>query len=84
MEYDLELKKAITEAKKSKAKTIVVQLPDGLKPQAKYIVDEMQKATNATIYIWGGSCFGACDIPLEVEKLGADMIIQWGHAQWRW
>ena len=84
MQYDLELEKAVSEIKKANPKTVLVQLPDGLKPEAKNIADEIQRQTNVNVLIWGGSCFGACDIPVEVDKIGVDMVIQWGHAEWRW
>jgi 2-(3-amino-3-carboxypropyl)histidine synthase len=76
--YNLELEKAVKEIKKAKAKTVLIQLPDGLKPKAKEIQEFLQKNTKAEILIWGGSCFGACDIP----NFKADLLIQWGHAAW--
>ena len=38
-EYDLELKRVASEIKKQKAKKVLIQLPDGLKPQATEISD---------------------------------------------
>jgi len=81
MEYDLELKKVITQVRKSKAKMVCIQLPDGLKPYADLISDEIEKNTNATVIIWAGSCFGSCDTPQGLEKLKVDLLIQWGHEQ---
>ena len=78
--YDLELSKAIEEIKKSKAKLVCIQLPEGLKPKAKEIQQYIEKNTNASVTIWLGSCYGACDIP-KVEKLGIDLLIQWGHSE---
>ncbi len=80
MEYNLELIKAVAEIKKSKAKTVCIQLPDGLKPKAGEIVGEIEKKTGANCLIWLGSCFGACDVP----KVDADLLIQWGHSEWRY
>ena len=77
MEYDLELERVAKEIRKKNAKTICIQLPDGLKPKATEIADYLQKNTKAKILIWAGSCFGACDIP-NVE---ADLLIQWGHSK---
>lgn len=82
MEYDLELKNAIKEIRKAKATKVCIQLPDGLKPKAGEISKEIEKATGVEVLIWGGSCFGACDVPVQVEKLGVDMLISWGHSQW--
>lgn len=77
--YDLELEKAVLEVKKAKAKTVLIQLADGLKPKAKEIQEFLKEKTNAEILIWGGSCFGACDIPLEAKNIGVDLVLQWGH-----
>lgn len=81
--YDLELNKAISEITKTKAKLVCIQLPDGLKPKAKEIKEEIEKKTKAKAVIWLGSCFGACDIPQNLEKLNIDLLIQWGHSEWK-
>jgi len=78
MEYDLELDKAIKEIKKTKAKTVLVQLPDGLKPRATEITKYLKENTKAEIFIWLDSCFGACDIP----NVDVNLIIQFGHTKW--
>lgn len=81
-DYDLELNKAVEEIKKSNAKLVCIQLPDGLKPKASEIQQFIEKNTNASIVIWLGSCWGGCDIPLSVQKLGVDLLIQWGHSEY--
>lgn len=82
MQYNLELEKAISEIRKSKAKKVCIQLPDGLKPRAREIADELHDKTGAEILIWMGTCFGACDTPLGLERIGVDLLIQWGHTEW--
>jgi len=77
--YDLELEKAIEKIKENNSKTICVQLPDGLKPKAKEIVDTINLRTGAKVFIWLGSDFGACDIPLELQNIEIDLLISWGH-----
>ena len=80
MAYDLELNKAIKEIKKQKAKSVLIQLPDGLKPRAKEIADTLEKQTKAKILIWLGSCYGACDYP---NLNNIDLLIQWGHSKFK-
>ena len=82
MQYNLELNKAIKEIKKQKARSVCIQLPDGLKPKAKEIADKIEKETSAKVVIWLGSCFGGCDVP-DLSKQKVDLLIQWGHSKWK-
>ncbi len=79
--YNLELEKVISEIKKAKAKLVLLQFPDGLKPYATTVVDYLREKTNTEFLIWLGSCYGACDIPVGIDKLKPkiDMTIQFGH-----
>lgn len=79
--YNLELDKVISEIKKKKAKLVLLQFPDGLKPWATQVVDFLKKKTNSEFLIWLGSCYGACDLPVGLEKLKPkiDLVIQFGH-----
>ena len=81
--YDLEIKRIISEIKKQNAKTVCLQLPDGLKLRAEELQKEIEKNTNAQVIIWGGSCFGSCDLPLEIKRFGVDLLIHFGHSPWQ-
>jgi 2-(3-amino-3-carboxypropyl)histidine synthase len=80
MEFYLELDRVVREISKRKAKAVLIQLPDGLKPKAGQIADEIEKKTDADVFIWEASCFGACDTP---DVKGIDLLVQWGHSEWR-
>ena len=81
-EYDLELDRIVKIVKNQKAKKILLQFPDGLKPKATKIVDYLQeKVDNTEFFIWFSSCFGACDVP-QVSEKDFDLIIQFGHSAW--
>ena len=77
--YNLELSKAVNQIKIQKAKLVLIQLPDGLKPKAKEIKEEIENKTGAEVLIWMGSCYGSCDIPQNLENI--DLLIQWGHSE---
>ncbi len=79
--YEPELERIIKEIKKNKAKLVLLQFPDGLKPYATCIVDFLEKQTNAEFLVWIGSCYGACDMPTGLEKLNPkiDLTVQFGH-----
>ncbi len=83
MTYDLELNNAVDKIKAEDAKTVCIQLPDGLKPRAQEIQKHIEDNTEAQVLIWAGSCYGACDLPVEVNNVGVDLLIQWGHSAWR-
>jgi len=77
--YDPELQKAIQKIKEIDAKLVCIQLPDGMKPYAKEIEQKITQETKARVLIWLGSNFGACDIPLGLNKMKVDLLISWGH-----
>ena len=81
--YDLELEKIIKQIIKQKAKLVLLQFPDGLKPYATTIVDYLEEKTNNKVefLIWIESCYGACDVPVlgkDIEK-EIDLVVQFGH-----
>lgn len=81
--YNMEINKIINEIKKNNAKLVCLNLPDGLKPKAEELQKQILSKTDAEVILWGGSCFGSCDMPLEVKNLGVDMLIHFGHAAWQ-
>ncbi|HDQ59794.1 MAG TPA: hypothetical protein ENN30_01225 [Candidatus Woesearchaeota archaeon] len=77
-DYELELENVKKEIKRKNVKSVLVELPDGVKPFGTMIADSL-KETGAEIYIWADSCFGACDVP----RVDMDMIVQLGHNKFR-
>jgi 2-(3-amino-3-carboxypropyl)histidine synthase len=82
--YNIEIEKIIKTIKKQKAKKTLLQFPEGMKPYAQTISNHLENQTNTQTFIWMNSCFGACDLPTNTEKLGIDLIIQFGHSKWRY
>ena len=84
-EYDLEFEKIFKEIDRVKSKKVIIQLPDGLKQYADKIQEEIKKRfPGIQLLFWAGSCYGACDAPIHVRQLGFDLLIQLGHAPWRY
>ena len=77
--YNLDLEQAIKTINKQKARQVLIQLPDGIKPKSHSIVDLLEQKTKAKIFIWFGGTFGSCDLPLGMDILNIDLVIQWGH-----
>ena len=76
--YELELDRIVSEIGGKEAKTVLLQLPDGLKPWGPALVDYIEEKTSSHVSIWLGDCFGACDVP----NSNVDLLIQFGHAPW--
>ncbi len=81
-DYDLEKERMVTEIRKANAKLVLLHLPDGLKPRAAELQEEIKKNTDAEVMIWCGTNFGACDLPVDVERAGVDLIVHFGHSPW--
>ena len=79
--YHIDYEKMIASIKEREAKRVMVQLPDGLKHKALEIQQKLE-ATGAEVLIWAGTNFGACDLPVGLEKLGVDLLIHLGHTEW--
>ncbi|PIN91486.1 hypothetical protein COU57_00330 [Candidatus Pacearchaeota archaeon CG10_big_fil_rev_8_21_14_0_10_32_14] len=81
--YDLEIEKVIDEIKKAKAKTVLLQFPDGIKSRAFEVVDAIEEKFNSKkqtvrVFTWLGACYGACDLPIQLSNR-VDLVIQFGH-----
>lgn len=78
--YDLELERVVSEITEREAKKVLLQLPDGMRPFAYQMVEAIEKAAGATVFLSGDSCYGACDIALtQAKQLGVDLIVHYGH-----
>jgi len=82
--YDLELDRIEKEINQSKAKRVLIQFPDGMKQYTTTIVDELEsRLKNVQLFIWFGTCYGACDTPSIPANLKVDLVIQFGHSGWK-
>jgi 2-(3-amino-3-carboxypropyl)histidine synthase len=79
--YDFEEERVKHEILKSKAKRVLLQLPEGLKPEAPRLAKLVEKS-GALPIISANPCYGACDLATEeAESLGIDLIIHYGHSK---
>ncbi|BBL45881.1 diphthamide biosynthesis protein [Nanobdella aerobiophila] len=82
MEIDLDLDNIENLIKENKYKKILLQLPDGLKPYSNIIYNRLkEKFKDKELFIWFGTDFGGCDIPIYMDKFGFDLIIHFGHSK---
>ncbi|MBE5729533.1 diphthamide synthesis protein [Candidatus Parvarchaeota archaeon] len=81
--YDVDFERIFERIKEKGHKKVAIQLPDGFKRHALEVSKTIRENTGADVYIWGGSNYGACDIPYGLEKFGITLLIQFGHAKFR-
>lgn len=81
--YDLELDRVISKVSEMDASRLLLQLPDGMRPFAVQLVSAINKATGASVFLSGDSCYGACDIDIaQARALNVDLIVHYGHTQY--
>ncbi len=81
--YDVDFEKIFERIREKNHKKVAIQLPDGFIRHALEVAKIIEQNTGAEVYIWGGSNYGACDIPYGLEKFGVTLLIQFGHARFR-
>jgi len=79
--FDLEEQRLKKEVKRRGSKRVLIQLPEGLKPQGPRLAEVIEK-TGAVAIISADPCYGACDLAVEEAKsLNADLLVHFGHSQ---
>jgi len=79
--FDFEEERVKQEILKLEAKRVLIQLPEGLKPEAPYLAKIIEKLGVLPI-VSADPCYGACDLATtEAESLGVDLIIHYGHSK---
>ncbi len=79
--FDLEETRLRDEIARRGAKRILIQLPEGLKPEAPRLA-AIAESTGATAIVSADPCYGACDLALpEAEILGVDLLVHYGHSE---
>lgn len=72
--YNFDFEKINKEIKKRKAKRVLIQLPEGLKPRAREIMENIR----AESVLSADPCYGACDV-LTIPV--CDLTIHFGHTR---
>lgn len=76
--YTYDLSPAIAEIRRTGAKRVGLESPDGLKRLASVAAREIEAQTGAEVTLSGESCWGACDMNLKLWE-ESDLLIHLGH-----
>ena len=80
-DFDFEEERIKQEIIKLGSKRVLLQFPEGLKPDAPKLAKIIEKC-GALAIISADPCYGGCDIAVsEAEGLGVDLIVHFGHAK---
>ena len=81
--YDFEIERAVSEAKNSGAKKVLIQAPDGLKQYLGELYMRLASEGIVTV-ISGDPCYGACDLAeREATFVKPDFLIHIGHLKFQ-
>ncbi len=79
--FDFEEERIKQEITKLDAKRVLLQMPEGLKPEGPKLATMIEKC-GALAIISADPCYGGCDVAVsEAEGLGVDLIVHFGHAK---
>jgi 2-(3-amino-3-carboxypropyl)histidine synthase len=79
--FDFEEERIKQQIAKLGAKRVLLQLPEGLKPEGPRLAKIIEK-TGALPIISADPCYGACDLATaEAQRLGIDLMVHFGHAK---
>jgi len=83
--WDFDEQAVFASVRKHDAKKVLLHLPDGLKMHSNTLRHKILRETQAEeVFVWAGSNFGACDLPVEARAVGVDLIIHFGHSPWNY
>ena len=80
-QFDFEEERVKQEILKLGAKRVLIQLPEGLKPEATRLAKVIEKLGILPV-VSADPCYGACDLAtVEAESIGVDLIVHYGHSK---
>ncbi|WP_455369630.1 diphthamide biosynthesis enzyme Dph2 [[Eubacterium] cellulosolvens] len=84
LSYNFELDRVLKEIDRRNAKRILIQIPDGLKPQAFTLATTIEKNSKTEVFLSANPCYGGCDIEINQARiLNVDLIVHYGHTPFR-
>jgi 2-(3-amino-3-carboxypropyl)histidine synthase len=73
---DWEIQRILDEIERRECRTVVLQLPEGLKKDAARVAGKIEEKGNVTVVVSADPCYGACDL----TTFRGDLLVHFGHA----
>ncbi len=79
--FDLQKQRVLEYIDKGRYRRILLQFPEGLKPQGFKLAREIESESGAEVIVFADACYGACDLAVEAQdQLKADALVHYGHS----
>jgi len=79
--YSFEVHKTVWRLREAQARTVALQLPEGLQMFACALADIVGEFAEVEVVVLGDVTYGACCVDdLTARALGADMLVHYGHS----
>ncbi|MDX1612033.1 MAG: diphthamide biosynthesis enzyme Dph2 [Candidatus Thermoplasmatota archaeon] len=78
--YDIEIDWIVETLNKRDDEVVGLQFPDGLRDYGPALADWLHEEVGCEVVLSGDASFGACDIALDMERIGVDVLIHFGHS----
>ncbi len=78
--HEIELDKILETIEELEPQLVGLQLPDGIRDYAPAISAWIEEETGVGTVISGDPSFGACDLDLDLARVGVDLLVHFGHS----
>ena len=79
-EWNYELERIVDEVEERDAKSVGLQLPEGLKRRGPGVADDLrQRLEGVSVLLSGQPCYGACDLDTYLMRR-TDVFVHFGHS----
>lgn len=78
--YDIQLDWLVEAVREREPELVGLQFPDGLRDWGPAIASWLTAETGAECVISGDPSFGACDLSLDMSRVGVDLLVHFGHS----
>ncbi len=78
--HEIELEGLAEDVAEKDPELVGLQLPDGIRDYGPALADWLSEAADVECVISGDPSFGACDLALQLEHIGVDLLIHFGHS----
>lgn len=81
--YDMDLDEVARKLNaRAGTKLVALQFPDGLRDYATEVEKRLAAQTPGVQYVISADpCYGACDLALNLQRLGVDVLVHFGHTE---